>query len=49
MCIRAPDYSKAISAAEKILDLLDRKPAIDNGSADGEEIVSDTKKMDVNK
>ncbi len=37
---RAPDYSKAVQAAEKILELLNRKPTIDNGSSDGEEIVS---------
>ncbi|CAF2682116.1 unnamed protein product [Rotaria sp. Silwood2] len=34
----APDYSKAVQAAEKILELLGRKPSIDNGSSDGDEI-----------
>ncbi|CAF3678455.1 unnamed protein product [Rotaria sp. Silwood1] len=34
----APDYSKAIQAAEKILELLNRTPSIDNGSSDGDEI-----------
>jgi hypothetical protein len=37
---RAPDYTKAVEAAEKILELINRKPAIDNGSTDGDEIVS---------
>ena len=36
---RAPDYAKAVVAAESILDLLKHKPLIDNGSSDGEEIV----------
>jgi hypothetical protein len=40
MYFRAPDYTKAIESAEKILELLKRKPTIDNGSSDGEEIVS---------
>ncbi|CAF3575971.1 unnamed protein product [Rotaria sordida] len=34
----APDYNKAVQSAEKILELLNRKPAIDNGSSDGDEI-----------
>jgi len=38
--IRAPDYSKAVEAAENILELFNRKPAIDNNSSDGDEIVS---------
>ena len=36
----APDYGKAKEAAGKILDLLGRKPLIDNGSTEGDEIVS---------
>jgi hypothetical protein len=38
--IRAPDYAKAVEACEKILELLNRKPIIDNSSSDGDEIVS---------
>ncbi|CAF3084747.1 unnamed protein product [Rotaria sp. Silwood2] len=34
----SPDYTKAVDAAEKILELLNRKPIIDNGSRDGEKI-----------
>ncbi|CAF3502579.1 unnamed protein product [Rotaria sp. Silwood1] len=34
----SPDYTKAVDAAEKILELLNRKPIIDNGSRDGDEI-----------
>ncbi|CAF1014116.1 unnamed protein product [Rotaria sordida] len=34
----SPDYTKAIDSAEKILELLNRKPIIDNGSRDGDEI-----------
>ncbi|CAF4892140.1 unnamed protein product [Rotaria sp. Silwood1] len=34
----APDYSKAIQAADKILELLNRTPSIDNNSSDGDEI-----------
>lgn len=30
-----------MNAAQKILDLLDRTPVIDNGSNDGDQIVSD--------
>lgn len=40
---RSPDYKKAVSAAEKILGLLNRQPAIDNGSTDGILIVSQFK------
>lgn len=42
---RSPDYSKAIDAAEKILDIFNRKPAIDNSSSDGIEIVSIFQKL----
>ncbi|CAF4051198.1 unnamed protein product, partial [Rotaria sordida] len=35
-----PDYGKGIEAAETIFELLDRKPQIDNGSNEGEKIVS---------
>jgi hypothetical protein len=37
----SPDYGKAIKAAEKIFQLLNRKPTIDNGSNIGDEIVSE--------
>jgi hypothetical protein len=37
---RAPDYGKAKDAAKQIFDLLARKPLMDNGSTDGDEIVS---------
>lgn len=37
---RSPDYTKAIEAAERILEILNRKPTIDNGSTDGDEIVN---------
>ena len=37
---RAPDHAKAVTAAENILELLNRKPTIDNASTDGEQIVS---------
>ncbi|CAF4387729.1 unnamed protein product, partial [Adineta steineri] len=36
----SPDYTKAVESADNILELLNRKPAIDNSSTDGEEIVS---------
>ncbi len=36
---RFPDYGKAIEAAENIFELLNRKPAINNESKDGDEIV----------
>lgn len=36
----APDYKKAEEAAERILELLNRQPAIDNSSSEGDEIVS---------
>lgn len=36
----APDYTKAVDAAEKILELLNRKPTINNRSSDGEEIAN---------
>ncbi|CAF1390163.1 unnamed protein product [Rotaria sordida] len=35
----APDYSKAVQAAEKILGLLNRKQSIDNDSSDDDEIL----------
>lgn len=44
---RAPDYSKAIDAAGKILDLLERTPKIDNGSTSGEELVSNVEKIQI--
>ncbi|CAF2677139.1 unnamed protein product [Rotaria sp. Silwood2] len=34
----SPDYTKAVEAAERVLELLHRKPAIDNSSSDGDEI-----------
>jgi SpoVK/Ycf46/Vps4 family AAA+-type ATPase len=37
---RSPDYGKAVEAAEKIFELLNRKPMIDNESNDGDKIVS---------
>ena len=40
LLFRSPDYGKGIKAAEKIFELLNRKPMIDNGSTDGDEIVS---------
>ena len=36
----SPDYTKAIEAGERILELWNRKPLIDNSSSSGEEIVS---------
>jgi hypothetical protein len=38
---RSPDYGTAIEAAEKIFELLNRKSIINNGSKDGDEIVSE--------
>ncbi|CAF0877399.1 unnamed protein product, partial [Didymodactylos carnosus] len=35
-----PDYSKATESASNILDLFARKPNIDNGSTDGEQIAN---------
>ncbi|CAF3497746.1 unnamed protein product [Rotaria sp. Silwood1] len=35
---RSPDYGKAIEAAERIFELLNRKPMINNESNDGDEI-----------
>ena len=36
----APDYGKAKAAAARIFALLDRQPAIDSYSTDGEKLVS---------
>jgi len=36
----APDYGKAKTAAAKIFALLDRQPAIDSYSTDGQKLVS---------
>ncbi|CAF1368582.1 unnamed protein product [Rotaria sp. Silwood1] len=45
----SPDYAKGIEATEKIFDLLDRKPHINNESNDDEQIVTtsalDSKKI----
>ncbi|CAF1372879.1 unnamed protein product [Rotaria sordida] len=34
----SPDYTKAVNAAEKIFEFLNRKPIMDNSSRDGDEI-----------
>jgi len=36
---RSPDYGKAMKAAEKIFELLNLKPSIDNLSNTGDKIV----------
>ena len=36
----SPDYNKAIESGERILELWNRKPLIDNSSTSGDEIVS---------
>ena len=41
LLFRAPDLGKAMDAAEKIFELLNRKPMINNESKDGDEIVSE--------
>lgn len=38
---RSPDVGKAFDAARNIMDLLNRKTAIDNEASDGEQIVCD--------
>ncbi|CAF3688467.1 unnamed protein product [Adineta steineri] len=42
----SPDYTKAVESADNILELLNRKPAIDNSSTDGEEIPNFTGQLD---
>lgn len=37
---RTPDYGNALEAAQKIFDLINRKPMINNESKDGDDIVS---------
>ena len=40
MSFRAPDYKKAVAAAENILELLNFKRTINDAPTDGEQIVS---------
>ncbi|CAF1145696.1 unnamed protein product [Adineta ricciae] len=42
----SPDYTKAIEAGERILELWNRKPLIDNSSSSGEEIPNFTGQLD---
>ncbi|CAF5033325.1 unnamed protein product, partial [Rotaria sp. Silwood1] len=41
----SPNYTKAVHAAEKIFEFLNRKPIMDNSSRDGDEIVSSCQQM----